>query len=598
MCSPRLVTASVTLLLSSPIAFGQFDHRWVEFAKDPAALSAPAISDPTIETDLAWGDLDQDGWIDLVVVRKEPFTSPGKRTNVLLMNLGGVLTDRTVQYASASDVPGDQGFLTPTNDRDVVIADVDGDGFDDVVTATTISDGDPKHIGHPRVYMNRGGAAPWLGLRHEDARMPQLFHYTTGNPENPRFCAVAAGDVTGDGAPDLYFADYDSSGAGGAQQNANQDLNDRLLINDGNGFFTDQSQSRMTTTMLTSAFGMAAVIADMNGDGKNDIVKDTALNPPQHVGIAYNNLLGPPTSLGVFDLYEQVHQNEPYHVSAGDLNNDGRLDLVVSDDGKDRFRFNLGNDALGRVQWSASHTFSFLTGADDGFASNNVIADLDGDGWNDVLICDVDVDIPSNFRRMHVYRNLGVSGQEGTAITLREERQNPSSLGWIGVTGMTTADLASTHDVAVFDVDNDMKLDLVVSRFDGTDVWKNGTSVDIACQPDLGYGGTVSYLAVCGGDLSAGNDATLRVENIPFVAQMFLFVGTGNNPTFVYELGGTLVTVPLVAMIPITSFGKLSYELPVPGGIGPISATVQLAYVKSYLPTTYELTNGVQITWP
>ena len=36
-------------------------------------------------------------------------------------------------YAAASDVPGDSGFLTPTNDRDVVIVDVDQDGLIDVV---------------------------------------------------------------------------------------------------------------------------------------------------------------------------------------------------------------------------------------------------------------------------------------------------------------------------------------------------------------------------------------------------------------------------------------------------------------------------------
>ena len=33
-----------------------------------------------------------------------------------------------------------------------------------------------------------------LGLRHEEARIPQLFEYANGLPKNPRFCAVAAGD--------------------------------------------------------------------------------------------------------------------------------------------------------------------------------------------------------------------------------------------------------------------------------------------------------------------------------------------------------------------------------------------------------------------
>ena len=132
-----------------------------------------------------------------------------------LMNRAGVLRDETAQFASASDVIGDMGFLTPTNDRDVVVADVDGDGWLDVVTATTLSDGKPKHLSHPRVYVNQreDGSGNWLGLRHEDARIPQLLT-TGGLAVAPRFCDVAAGDLTGDGFPDLHFVDYDGTQTG------------------------------------------------------------------------------------------------------------------------------------------------------------------------------------------------------------------------------------------------------------------------------------------------------------------------------------------------------------------------------------------------
>ena len=68
-------------------------------------------------------------------------------------------------------------------------------------------------------------------------------------PLVPRFCSLAVGDVTGDGHPDLYFGDYDS----GSTQIF--DFNNRLLINDGNAFFSDQSTQRMSDEMLLSAFG-------------------------------------------------------------------------------------------------------------------------------------------------------------------------------------------------------------------------------------------------------------------------------------------------------------------------------------------------------
>ena len=93
----------------------------------------------------------------------------------------------------------------------------------DVVTAVALADNQPKHMSHPRVYMNLQEIdGVWQGFRYEDDRIP-LMHPEAG----PRFASVAAGDVTGDGAPDLHFSDYDD---GGPQI---FDFNDRLLINDG-----------------------------------------------------------------------------------------------------------------------------------------------------------------------------------------------------------------------------------------------------------------------------------------------------------------------------------------------------------------------------
>lgn len=484
--SRRLLTTACVATAFSAVSFAQgTGNAWVEFEKDNSRLVASnslGLGDDE-EKDYAVGDLDKDGWEDLVCVRKSPFTSSGHRVNVLFMNENGVLTDRTAQYASASDVGGDQGFQTPTNDRDVRIGDLNNDGWDDVVTATTLGAGMPQHISHPRVYMNLGndGSGNWLGLRHEAARIPQLL-LSNGSPSYPRFCSVDIGDVTGDGFADLYFGDYDSGGSGGG------DMNDRLLINDGTGHFVDQSTMRMTAQMLDSAFGNSVVIEDMNLDGVKDIVKDTALNAPQYVAVSYND----PDNEGVFDLFDEFHNFAPYHVNVGDLNQDGRPDVVVSDDASDRFRFNTGTDIFGRVTWSSAKTFQFVSGGDDGFASNNYIEDLDNDGWPDVLIADVDVDISGCNRRTHIYRNKG--GNPGQLIDLIEEAQNTGSSGWKGVVGMTGDDLKGTHDIATFDIDRDGDLDMVFGLCTGTNVWMN------TLDPPMGDVGT----AYCFGDGSGG----------------------------------------------------------------------------------------------
>jgi FG-GAP-like repeat len=522
-------TLASLLLLASP-AGAQFNRRWVQFENETATrlVSDPAVglTDPE-EKDYAWGDVDKDGDVDLVVVRKEPGTSAGRRRSVLFLNERGVLVDRTQLYATETDVTGDQGFLTPTNTRDAVLADFNGDGWLDIATAVTISDGLPKAVSHPRIYVNKGAqGGTWQGFRFEAARSPQLYVLLPNGspdltkPQPGRFCAIAAGDVDDDGDVDLYLGDYDSSGVvpmGGSTEPAGTDLDDRLWINDGNGFFTDSYRTRLSASMLASAFNVADVIADMNGDGLNDIVKDTALTSPlQFVGIAYNT----PSDPGAFELFQQAQAGSPYFVSVDDLNNDGRLDMVVTDDDRDRYRINEGNNAVGQVAWSPALQVTYPSGAaylDDGFGGQSVIADLDRDGFKDVLIADMDVDaVPGNpdcTRRMHIYHNLGNLPR----VSLMEEAELASaSAGWKGAVGLGPSDLRGTYNVAAFDLDDDGDHDLVLGRCSGTSVWINslcrlktsGTPLPNSTgQPGrMGWSGTAAL---------SDDNLTLRARQLP-----------------------------------------------------------------------------------
>jgi len=496
------------LTLAALIAPAVLAADWITFVDQTSTrLSAAAgvgASDPD-EKDYAWGDLDKDGDIDLVNVRKEEFTSPGKRKNVLFMNEGGVLVDRTALHAQDSDVAGDLGFNTATNDRDVILVDVNNDTWLDIVTATTISDGDPKVIGHPRIYRNKGnnGSGVWQGFRYEAARIPTMLTKNGASGFNPRFCSVAAGDLTGDGYVDLWFGDYDASGAGGSGEPANADFDDKFLINQGAanpGFFTDVTAvaARFVGTVPglgqkfpVSAFGAAAAIRDMNGDGVNDIIKQTSLNAPTYVGMAYNEGAAP--NQGFFDTYDPVYQSSPYFVSVGDLNNDNALDLVITDDGADRYLLNEHN---GAVPDFTSFTFSFkndpnLPGSassDDGFGSQSQIVDLNNDGWQDVLISDVDVDIGGCTRRLHIYRNLG--GAPGDNVVLQEQTSGTGCPSFNGnpatciVAGIPSNKLEGTHHTAAFDINGDGWKDLVLGRCDGTEVYMNAPPSPAGGVPD------------------------------------------------------------------------------------------------------------------
>ncbi len=449
-----LLRASLPVLLPAIPAAAGGPPGWVEFTEETALRLVTA--DPEVgvldtqEKDYAWGDLDQDGDTDLVVVRKQPWTTTGGRRNVLLMNEGiaeghaidGVLVDRTALH-----IPD---FLDPTNDRDVVLADVDGDGWLDIVTAVTLGGlGQPKGITHPRVYINLGDDAggDWQGYVFDDVDRVPTF------PFEPRFNEVAAGDIDNDGDVDLYFVDHNWG-----PYNRGGDLEDRLLANDGTGYFTDVTGDVLTPEP-TSTFPTAAAMVDMNLDGWNDIVKsDEGL-----VTIRYN------AGDGTFQVPDVAYAGAAYHVSTGHLNNDGMVDLVVTDDGVDRYLLNQGN----HPQDMAAFTTHVFPGTTNGFGGESVVADIDGDGFNDVIVTDVDIDAPGCTRVSDMLRN----GADPPLVTFTEDHANIPDNMFQGV-----------HDGAVFDLDGDGDMDLVLGRCIGTGVWMQAGS---PCPWDLDGSGAV-----------------------------------------------------------------------------------------------------------
>lgn len=425
--APRALPLAIIGALLSPLAALAGSGDWLQLADESATrISAAAsigISDPE-EKDLASGDVDKDGDTDLVVVRKIPFSVPGGRRNVLFMNENGVMTDRTTTLAP--------DFLDTTDDRDVALVDVDGDSWLDVVVSGTFGE-------QPRLLMNLGtGVGGWLGFDYvaADHRLP------TFSPA-PKFCSVSVGDVTGDNAPDLFFTDYDNN------------LEDRLLINDGDGFFTDQTASRMTPAMSASVFGTDSQIVDFNGDGFKDVIKNNASgsSPPPGfdpvVTLLYND------GTGHFNFKDDIYNDAPYMIEAADFTQDGRMDLFVVDDGQDQFLINTGNDGQGHANFSNS---SVTTSPATSFFGGNVkYADLDQDGVLDVMIADADTDIMGCDRRFTVLRGLGTPPN----VTFGDPL-NGGDRPWLPV---------GTFDIEALHVDDDGVIDLWIGTCDGNRVF-------------------------------------------------------------------------------------------------------------------------------
>ncbi|MFM1823933.1 MAG: hypothetical protein RI967_2199 [Planctomycetota bacterium] len=524
-------TTTGTALLAPLFIASLASAQWVNYVNETATrlVASPSlVVGDNLEKDFHWGDFDQDGDIDIICVRKFPGSIQGGFRNILFMNESGVLVDRTVELGSAADVAGSQGLLDPTNDRDVKAVDVDNDGWLDLVTATTMSDQVDTMLGQPRVYRNLGldKAGNWRGFRFEDGRIPALFAMN-GSAANPRFCEAAVGDFTGDGYIDIFFTDYDTpetsgtvcidlnsdgdtNDAGECQQSpgetASRDFNNKFLVNEGAanpGFFVDTTTTRMTAVQLDSAFGNSAFGADINHDGHLDVVRVNTLTGGQNVAAIYAN----PANLGnTFNGPTQLVAGAPYFIDYGDLNNDGRLDILVVDDGQDKVLINTGNNATGQAQFTAYTIADSLSE----FGNTTRIADLDNDGLLDAIITDVDADLPTfcpdTGRRTHIYKNTGIVG-----TGLLDE---PGLL-------LPLASQSALFDVAVVDIDQNGWLDLVIGRCGGIEVFMNRPPVSIefsypnglpsSLNPETANGFDVD-VAILGGGSIVADTAKLYVS--------------------------------------------------------------------------------------
>jgi hypothetical protein len=408
--------------------------QWISFTDETAGrLALQAFVDaPTAnplldaqEKDIATADLNRDQRADLIVVRKEPFSTPGARQAVLLMNEGGVLVDRTLALAP--------GFIAVAMDaRDAFIGDFDGDAWEDVVIANTFGQA-------PRFYRNAGTDATgnWLGLVDETSRLPVLG--VPGDVSTVQFCAVWGGDLTGDGALDLYFSNYQTSGP----------TTDVLLINDGTGHFLNESAARLGG-YATVAFGSGVELHDVDADGDVDVIKMSTLYAAPPFGVGVHTLFN--NGNGYFDTrpFQSLPSTLPYMFAAGDLNDDGRLDVYIQGDEQDNILLAQGGPPDGPVDYvnevlQASPRTAL-------FGGNTRLADVDGDGDLDAGIAPIDVDI----------RNCGTS--EDFAL-LRNDGSGMLSDPWPAEDDQNFH--LDPHDFAFLDVDDDGCQDLFLGLCTG-----------------------------------------------------------------------------------------------------------------------------------
>jgi len=248
----------------------------------------------------------------------------------------------------AGGVPSDLQFVQPIH------ADFNGDGHEDLVFTGL--------AGNVTVAMSKGDgtfAAP------VSVNLP-------GTLACPVYYA-AAGDVNGDGQSDLiipYGGDV-SCGSGAGSPSGYY-----VLLGNGDGTFSAPVFTQTGTELYS------VTLADINGDGKPDLVIDDA---PFIYGSGFSILLATGNGDGTFGSANNILSNYLVsNVAVGDINGDGKADLVLSAE---------------EVEGAASSTGGILTitGNGDGtFNSPSLIAagnfffgmqlsDMNNDGNPDIV---------------------------------------------------------------------------------------------------------------------------------------------------------------------------------------------------------------------
>ncbi len=433
----------------SPAAMAQ----WLSFSDETGQrLQLNSSHFPTNddkEKDMVAADLNKDGWTDIVVGRKTPFSNPGAFPALLLINENGVLQDRTQQFA-----PG--LISTPMDTRDVVIADFDGDTWLDVVFSN-ISGQAPKFY---RNRQNPGGQ--WLGLADESSRFGPVSTPSITSP-----CALWQGDIENDGDLDIYFCSYNGD-------------TDFIMVNDGTGNFTDQTAQRLGN-YANSGFGTATEFRDFDLDGDEDIMKvSTLFGEPPFPGIGvfilWNN------GQGVFNA-SQFHEIEPtaspYSCSVGKLDPGPTWDVYIVQDGQDQVKKSTVN-GTNNISWTnyagsgAGYQFPLSSPRTSGLGGSNHFADVDNDGDLDHGVGPIDIDIP----------NCGGTG--GSFALLRNDGTGKLADPYTSNQNFNV----QPHDFAFLDINKDGCLDIFMGLCQGWKVFIRQGCPPPVCYPDCnGVGG-------------------------------------------------------------------------------------------------------------
>ena len=273
-----------------------------------------------LNPEVAAADLNLDGKADLVVAYATGYVAV-------------ILGDGTGSFSQP------QYFLGGSSLRSLRVADIDGDGKQDIVA---VDQGTQYIQGHIALLLGRG-----------DGTLSQPT--IVGKGLNP--FGVMVEDLDADSSPDLVFISYGPDASYGIGSVA-------VILNSGGGHF-------LTDVRLDVPYSTSVAIGDFNNDGREDLIAGDYPDVSVFLG----------DGEGSFTLSDSVRTNgHASSLAIGDLNKDGNLDVVATDE----YLFDIV-DTISILLGNGDGTLGAPMVAHVGRRARSVtLSDLDGDGNLDI----------------------------------------------------------------------------------------------------------------------------------------------------------------------------------------------------------------------
>jgi len=307
---------------------------------------------------LAVADLNADGKLDLVVsneCQSNANCQDGSSATVLLGNGDGTF-QLSASYASGSD---NFDEIEEEPFTAVLVADANGDGKPDVVVTNSCAGNFTCTTGSVNVLLGYGDGTLQAGVIYQ--------------PGGWDGYGLAAADVNGDGKPDILVANQcqTSNCSNGAVS---------VLLNNGDGTFQVGG-----SYPSGGEYTLWAATGDVNGDGKADVVltNECVSNSDCSQGTV-GVLLGNGDGTFQTPITYPTNNNGQFVVLA-DVNGDGKLDIVLADECSDS---NCTSGAVIVMLGNGDGTFQPGVSYNSGglYALGLAVGDTNGDGKLDIMV--------------------------------------------------------------------------------------------------------------------------------------------------------------------------------------------------------------------